>query len=62
MRSTFMVMAVLLILLLGWYSQIAVELGLRHNGHAVPDIGLIAAIAALVLLMRRRPAMKSVTH
>lgn len=62
MRSTFVFMAIVLVLLFGWYSNVAVELGLRQPGEGVPEAVLVAIAVIFLLLMRRRPALKSVAH
>lgn len=63
MRSVFPVIALLILLLVGWYSNFAVMIGLRSGGGVtLPKEAVAAIVIGVVLIARRRHSVKSVTH
>ena len=63
MRSVVLVIAVLILLLVGWYSNLAVMIGLRSGGGVtLPKEAVAAIFIGVILLARRRPRVRSVTH
>lgn len=63
MRAVFPIIAVLILLLVGWYSNFAVMIGLRAGGGVtLPKEAIAAIVVGILLLARRRPTVKSVSH
>lgn len=63
MRSVFPVIAIVILLLVGWYSNFAVMIGLRSGGGVtLPKEAIAAIVVGVLLLARRRTSVKSVTH
>lgn len=63
MRSVYLILATIVLLLVGWYSNFAVLIGLRSGGGVtLPKEAVVAILVGLVVLARRRPTVKSVTH
>ena len=63
MRSVVLVIATLILLLVGWYSNFAVMIGLRSGGGVtLPKEAVAAIVIGVLVLARRRPSVKSVTH
>lgn len=63
MRAVFPVIAFVILLLVGWYSNFAVMIGLRDGGGVtLPKEAVAAIVIGILLLAKRRPTVKSVSH